>query len=104
MILEGAERTFSINALLRKSHTLIFGELNVETFEKEFPMKFVFDKSEDVNFFRVEIIDENGYEYSSEVHTEKIEGEKNYIRKDIDSFVVFKVKDGEDQLEDEIGY
>ena len=73
MVLEGPEAGFSINALLRKYGAQFVGHMNAEMFGKDFPLRFVFGRPDDLTSIRIEMRDEDGYTYSSDVHTLEIQ-------------------------------
>lgn len=103
MVLEGPEAGFSINALMRKYRAQLVGHKNAELFGKDFPMRFVFTKADDRSSVRIELRDEDGYTYSSAVHTESVDGCKTLDLKDINSFVVLIAKDGTCEMTDDSG-
>lgn len=95
MVLEGTEAGFSINALYRKYRAQLVGHMNAEMFGKDFPLRFVFTKTDDPSSIRIELRDEDGYTYASSVHTESVNGSKTLDLSGTDSFVVLIVKEGE---------
>ena len=103
MVLEGPEAGFSINALMRKYRAQLVGHMNAEMFGKDFPLRFVFGRPDDLTSVRTELRDEDGYTYSSDVHTVAVEGSKTLDLKDINSFVVLIAKDGAPQITDDSG-
>lgn len=103
MVLEGPEAGFSINALMRKYRAQLVGHMNAEMFGKDFPLRFVFGRPDDLMSIRTELRDEDGYTYSSDVHTVAVEGSKTLDLKDINSFVVLIAKDGVPQITDDSG-
>ena len=94
MVMEGSEVGFSINALMRKYGAQLVGHMNSEMFGKGFPMRFMFGMPDDMSSIRIEMRDEDGYTYSSDVHTLEIQREKAIDLTDIDSFVVLIAKGG----------
>ena len=66
MVLEGPEAGFSINALMRKYRSQLEGHMNAEMFGKDFPLRFVFGRPDDLTSVRTELRDEDGYTYSSD--------------------------------------
>jgi hypothetical protein len=103
MVLEGPEAGFSINALMRKYRAQLVGHMNAEIFGKDFPLRFVFGRSDDLASIRIELRDEDGYTYSSCVHTEIVNGIKSFDFHTTKSFVVLIVKDGQCQITDDSG-
>ena len=84
MVLEGPEAGFSINALMRKYRAQLVGHMNAEMFGKDFPLRFVFSRPDDLTSVRTELRDEDGYTYSSDVHTVAVAGSKTLDLKDIE--------------------
>ena len=103
MVLEGPEAGFSINALMRKYRAQLVGHMNAEMFGKDFPLRFVFGRPDDLTSVRTELRDEDGYTYSSDVHTVDVAGSKTLDLKDIKSFVVLIAKEGAPQITDDSG-
>lgn len=103
MVLEGPEAGFSINALMRKYRAQLVGHMNAELFGKDFPLRFVFAKADDLSSVRIELRDEDGYTYSSAVRTETVDGCKTLDFKDINSFVVLIAKDEMCDMTDDSG-
>lgn len=103
MVLEGPEAGFSINALMRKYRAQLVGHMNAEMFGKDFPLRFVFGRPDDLTSVRTELRDEDGYTYSSDVHTVAVAGSKTLDLKDINSFVVLIAKEGTPQITDDSG-
>lgn len=103
MVLEGPETGFSINALMRKYGAQLVGHMNAEMFGKGFPMRFVFSRPDDLSSIRIEMRDEEGYTYSSDVHTLDIQREKAIDLTDVDSFVVLIAKGGGCDVSDAAG-
>lgn len=103
MVLEGPEAGFSINALMRKYRAQLVGHMNAEMFGKDFPLRFVLAQADDVTSVRTELRDEDGYTYSSDVHTVTVAGSKTLDLKDINSFVVLMAKEGAPQITDDSG-
>lgn len=103
MVLEGPEAGFSINALMRKYRAQLVGHMNAEMFGKDFPLRFVFGRSDDLTSVRTELRDEDGYTYSSDVHTIAVAGSKTLDLKDINSFVVLIAKDALCSVADDSG-
>ena len=103
MVLEGPEAGFSINALMRKYRAQLVGHMNAEMFGKDFPLRFVFGRPDDLTSVRTELRDEDGYTYSSDVHTVAVAGSKTLDLKDINSFVVLIAKEGAPQITDYSG-
>lgn len=103
MVLEGPEAGFSINALMRKYRAQLVGHMNAEMFGKDFPLRFVFGSPDDLTSVRTELRDEDGYTYSSDVHTVAVAGNKTLDLKDINSFVVLIAKVGVPQITDDSG-
>ena len=103
MVKEGPEAGFSINALMRKYRAQLVGHMNAEMFGKDFPLRFVFGRPDDLTSVRTELRDEDGYTYSSDVHTVAVAGSKTLDLKDINSFVVLIAKEGAPQITDDSG-
>lgn len=103
MVLEGPEAGFSINALMRKYRSQLVGHMNAEMFGKDFPLRFVFGRPDDLTSVRTELRDDDGYTYSSDVHTVAVAGSKTLDLKDISSFVVLIAKEGAPQITDDLG-
>lgn len=103
MVLEGPEAGFSINALMRKYRAQLVGHMNAEMFGKDFPLRFVFGRPDDLSSVRTELRDEDGYTYSSDVHTVDVAGSTTLELKDIKSFVVLIVKEGPCEVTDDTG-
>lgn len=103
VVKEGAEKGYSLNSLLRKYHSLLVGKLNAETWDKEFPIQFSFNDSEDVSSLMAHMVDETGYLYSSKIETKTVKGEETIDLSYIDSFICIIPKDGNVNLTDEIG-
>lgn len=103
MVLEGPEAGFSINALMRKYRSQLVGHMNAEMFGRDFPLRFVFGRPNDLTSIRTELRDEDGYTYSSEVHSVIVAGNKYLEIKDVRSFVVLVVKKGECVVSDDTG-
>ena len=102
MVLDGPEAGFSINALYRKYHSQLVGRKNVEMFGKDFPMRFVFTRSDNPSSIRIEMRDEDGNTYSSDVHTEDVHGSRRLDRTGVDSFQILIVREGECTVTDEM--
>lgn len=103
MVLEGPEAGFSINALMRKYRAQLVGHMNAEMFGKDFPLRFVFGRPDDLTSVRTELRDEDGYTYSSDVHTVAVAGSNPLDLMDINSFVVLIAKEGTPQITDDTG-
>lgn len=87
------ENGYSISSLFVKYRTQLVGCYWAEVFGKEFPLRFTFNHLDDVTSIRAELSDENGFHYSSDVKTIKVDGEKTLDLKDVDSFVALVAKD-----------
>lgn len=103
MVQEGPEAGFSINALMRKYRAQLVGHMNAEMFGKDFPLRFVFGRPDDLTSVRTELRDEDGYTYSSDVHSVAVAGSKTLNLMDINSFVVLIAKEGAPQITDDSG-
>jgi hypothetical protein len=103
MVLEGPETGFSINALMRKYRSQLVGHMNAEMFGRDFPLRFVFAKPNDLSSIRTELRDEDGYTYSSDVHTLTVIGSKMIDLSDFNSFVVLIAKVGLFEVTDDTG-
>ena len=89
------EKGYSINTLFVKYRTQLVGHYWAEVFGKEFPLQFSFSQIDDVTSIRAELVDENGYHYSSDVQTFLVEGTKTLDLKDLDTFVALVPKTGD---------
>lgn len=103
MVLEGPETGFSINALMRKYGSQLVGHMNAEMFGKDFPLRFMFGRHDDLTSVRTELRDEDGYTYSSDVHTVAVAGSQTLDLHDTSSFVVLISKEGVCQITDDTG-
>ena len=103
MVLEGPEAGFSINALMRKYRSQLVGHMNAEMFGKDFPLRFVFGRPDDLTSVRTELRDEDGYTYSSDVHTVAVAGSKTLNLMDVSSFLILIVKEGIPQITNDSG-
>ena len=89
------EKGYSINTLFVKYRTQLVGQYWAEVFGKEFPLQFRFSKIDDVTSIRAELMDENGYHYTSDVHTFLVDGVKTLDLKDMDTFVALVPRTGD---------
>ncbi len=89
------EKGYSINTLFVKYRTQLVGHYWAEVFGKEFPLQFRFSQIDDVTSIRAELVDENGYHYSSEVQTILVEGTKTLDLTGQDTFVALVPKTGD---------
>ena len=101
MVLEGAEAGFSINSLIRKYRSRLVGRMNAELFGKDFPLRFVFGRPDDLSSVRMELRDEDGNVYTSETHTETVSGILTLDMSDINSFVILIAQEGRCELTDD---
>jgi hypothetical protein len=60
MVLEGAEKGFSINALYRKYRAQLVGRVNADMLGKDFPLRFVFAKADDPYSMKMALRTEDG--------------------------------------------
>lgn len=84
MVLEGAEKGFSINALYRKYRAQLVGKVNADMLGKDFPLRFTFAKADDV----VSIT------YAAGVCVQCLEGNRMLDWTEMDTFVILIAKDG----------
>lgn len=89
------ENGFSISSLFVKYRTQLVGYYWAEVFGKEFPLQFAFNLLDDVSSIRAELCDENGFHYSSDVQTFRVDDKKNLDLKGVDSFVALVPKTGD---------
>ena len=88
------ENGYSISSLFVKYRTQLVGYYWAEVFGKEFPLQFCFNHPDDVTSIRAELCDENGFHYSSDVQTFRVDGTKTIDLKDANSFVALVPKHG----------
>ena len=100
---EGPEAGFSINALMRKYRAQLVGHINAEMFGKDFSLRFVFCRPDDLTSVRTELRDEDGNTYLSDVHSVAVACSKMLDFKDISSFVVLIARDGICEMTDDSG-
>lgn len=103
LVLEGTEKGFSLNSLLRKYNSLLIGRQLAEIFRKDFPLQFTFTDANNVTSIQAKVIDEEGINYSSTVEAREIEGEEVLNLKDVESPVMIIPENGDVELNDEIG-
>lgn len=89
------EKGYSISSLFVKYRTQLVGYYWAEVFGKEFPLQFTFNQADNVTSIRAELCDENGFHYSSDVQTFRVDGTKALDLKDVDSFVALVPKTGD---------
>ena len=89
------EKGYSISSLFVKYRTQLVGYYWAEVFGREFPLQFTFNQPDDVTSIRAELCDENGFHYSSDVQTFRVDGTKTLDLKDSDSFVALVPKTGD---------
>jgi len=99
------EKGYSISSLFVKYRTQLVGYYWAEVFGREFPLQFSFNQPDDATSIRAELCDENGFHYSSQVHTFRVDGTQTLRLTDADSFVAVvpktdpcTVSDGESQI------
>lgn len=68
------ESGYSISSLFVKYRTQLVGYYWAEVFGKEFPLQFSFNQMDDAASIRAELVDENGFHYSSDVQTIRVDG------------------------------
>lgn len=68
------ESGYSVSSLFVKYRTQLVGYYWAEVFGKEFPLQFSFNQMDDAASSRVELVDENGFHYSSDVQTIRVDG------------------------------
>ena len=88
------EQGYSISSLFVKYRTQLVGYYWAEVFGREFPLQFSFNQPHDATSIRAELIDENGFHYSSLVHTFRVDGTRTLALADADSFVALVPKTG----------
>lgn len=103
LVKEGVEEDSSINSLMRKYRSQLIGRMNAEIFSDDFPMRFCFADGSDVSSIRVELKDENGYVFSSQVQTRRFVGNELIDLSASDAFVCFVCKEGSCILSDDEG-
>lgn len=94
VVKDGTEKGFSLNSLLGKYHSLLVGRLNSDTWGKKFPLQFSFNNPNDVASIKAQLVDDDGYLYSSTVETRKINGEEILNLKNADSYFIIISKEG----------
>ena len=88
------ESGYSISSLFVKYRTQLVGYYWAEVFGKDFPLQFSFNQMDDAASIRAELVDENGFHYSSQVHTFRVDGTRTLRLADADSFVALVPKTG----------
>ena len=88
------ESGYSVSSLFVKYRTQLMGYYWAEVFGKEFPLQFSFNHSRDAASIRAELVDENGFHYSSHVETHSVEGPHTLDLKGKDTFVALVPKTG----------
>lgn len=68
------ESGYSVSSLFVKYRTQLVGYYWAEVFGKEFPLQFSFNQMDDAASIRAELVDENGFHYSSDVQTISVDG------------------------------
>ena len=85
---------YSISSLFVKYRTQLVGYYWAEVFGKEFPLQFGFNEKDDATSIRAELVDENGFHYSSHVETFRVEGTYTLGLTGQNSFVALVPKTG----------
>lgn len=88
------ESGYSISSLFVKYRTKLVGYYWAEVFGKEFPLQFSFNQQDDVTSIRAELVDENGFYYSSDVQTISVDGVQTLDLTGADTFVALVPKTG----------
>ncbi len=86
------ESGYSISSLFVKYRTQLVGYYWAEVFGKEFPLQFSFNQMDDAASIRAELVDENGFHYSSHVETFTVEGTQTLDLTNQDTFVALVPK------------
>ncbi len=94
------ESGYSVSSLFVKYRTQLVGYYWAEVFGKEFPLQFSFNQTDDAASIRAELVDENGFHYSSDVQTFSVDGTKTLDPKSVDSFVALVPKTGDCRVYD----
>ena len=81
------ESGYSISSLFVKYRNQLVGYYWAEVFGKEFPLQFSFNQMDDAASIRAELVDENGFHYTSHVETFTIEGTRTLDLTGQDTFV-----------------
>ena len=87
------ESGYSISSLFVKYRTQLVGYW-AEVFGKEFPLHFSFNQLDDAASIRAELVDENGFHYSSDVQTISVDGAQTLDLTGADTFVALVPKTG----------
>ena len=87
------ESGYSISSLFVKYRTQLVGYW-AEVFGKEFPLQFSFNQMDDAASIRSELVDENGFHYSSDVQTIRVDGAQTLDLTGADTFVALVPKTG----------
>ena len=87
------ERGYSVSSLFVKYRTHLVGYYWAEVFGKEFPLQFSFNQMDDAASIRAELVDENGFHYSSDVQTISVDGAKTLYLTGADTFVALCAQD-----------
>ena len=88
------ESGYSISSLFVKYRTQLVGYYWAEVFGKEFPLQFSFNQMDDAASIRAELVDENGFHYSSDVQTISMDGAQTLDLTGADTFVALVPKTG----------
>jgi len=88
------ESGYSVSSLFVKSRTQLVGYYWAEVFGKGFPLRFSFNQMDDAASIRAELVDENGFHYSSHVETLSVEGTHTFGLSGQDTFVALVPKTG----------
>ena len=88
------ESGYSISSLFVKYRTQLVGYYWAEVFGKEFPLQFSFNQTDDAASIRAELVDENGFHYSSDVQTIRVDGAHTLDLTGADTFVALVPKTG----------
>ena len=75
--------------------------MNAELFGKDFPLRFVFGRPDDLSSVRMELRDEDGNVFTSDAHAEAVSGSLTLDLSDTNSFVVLIAREGRCELTDD---
>ena len=94
------ESGYSVSSLFVKYRTPLVGYYWAEVFGKEFPLQFSFNQMDDAASIRAELVDENGFHYSSDVQTISVDGVQTLDLTGADTFVALVPKTGPSTVAD----
>lgn len=93
LVLEGLEAGLSLNALYKKYRAMLVGNVDAGPLDKGFPLKFMFTNPDNPASLRMELCDEDGHGFMSDLRQERIEGNKILDFSSIESFVIVIAKE-----------